>query len=154
MEPKICRREVRAASGPVHHLTPSPTSHDSVTKRLLEEVQGSIWSMDSCPILTFDIIWKRVIMFKIAPAEKLPSATFLVQALPVFQEGLHPAAALADCDQWTMNITMLLTWCTQPSCTACSWLDMVQKPIHDHWWHERPSPSALPVSVHQSIPTL
>ena len=33
MEPKICRREVRAASGPVHHLTPSPTSHDSVTKR-------------------------------------------------------------------------------------------------------------------------
>ena len=38
-------------------------------------------------------------MFKIAPAEKLPSATFLVQALPVFQEGLHPAAALADCDQ-------------------------------------------------------
>ena len=30
MEPKICRREVRAASGPVHHLTPSPTSHDSV----------------------------------------------------------------------------------------------------------------------------
>ena len=38
MEPKICRREVRAASGPVHHLTPSPTSHDSVTKRLLEEV--------------------------------------------------------------------------------------------------------------------
>ena len=103
MEPKICRREVRAGSRPVHHLTPLPTRHDSVTKHFLEEVQGSIWSMDSCPILTFDIIWKRVIIFEITPAEKLPSATFLVQALPGFQGRLHPAAALADCDQWTLN---------------------------------------------------
>ena len=51
MEPKICRREVRAASGPVHHLTPSPTSRDSVTKLSAEET-GIFFKLRNCLLKT------------------------------------------------------------------------------------------------------
>ena len=51
MKPVVRRGKIRAVGRPVLHSTPTPASHEPVTKDSLQEVQGGIGGMDCGAIL-------------------------------------------------------------------------------------------------------